>query len=142
MTKEKKVDRETALNDFNRFADIFDIDNDIENMKQEDRESFEGQRAKVLRAIELGRATVNDDGTITYTLAYEYPKEISDPAVTIHIPKGDAFIDSDRFKGEQGMHKLYGIIANMTKRPIKHFSLMDGRDTKFFLAVGALFLAS
>lgn len=141
MAKEKKVARAVALNDFNRFADMFDIDHDLESMKKEDRESFEAQQEKILRAIELQRAVVNDDGTISYTLQYPV-QEISDSVFNMTVPKGVAFIDTDKYKGEESMHRLFGIIAGMTGRPIKQFSLMDGRDTKFFMAVAALFLAS
>ena len=135
----EKVDKEVAELEFARFAEVWDIDDDTGAMSQEDKESFNQQKGRILREIMRGNATVEDDGNITYRL--QHPKGDT-TSVTFKIPKGSAYISMDQHKERQNMHKLCSFMGEMTGQAPRLFSQMDGRDMKFCMGVAALFLGS
>lgn len=134
-----KVDHKTAGQDFNRFAEAWEIDTVVEDMKQEDRDSFEDQKRKVVKAIMIGRAAVGEDGNIVYNL--KDPVHGTD-AVTLRMPRGEGYMEMDRFKEQQGVRKFMAVMGHMTGKPVKMFADMSGIDIKFCMAVSTLFLAS
>jgi hypothetical protein len=134
-----KVDKKTAEAEFNRFADAWEIDRDVEGMTTEDRQSFEDQKRKVIKAICIGRATVGDTGDISYTFKEAIHGVDS---VTLTMPRGEGYMEMDRYKEQQGVHKFMAVMGHMTGKPVKVFSGMGGIDLKFCMAVSTLFLAS
>ncbi|MBP7735954.1 MAG: hypothetical protein KA369_08280 [Spirochaetes bacterium] len=136
-----KIDNETAELEFNRLCEAWEIDNDTENMTEEDRSSFNGQKAKILNAVRRGRLIVEEDGEV---LTYTFAK--ADTAgcerITIKRPNGAGIISMDRYKDREGIHKTYAVLASMTGKDTSFFSKLDGIDIKVPLAVVALFLAS
>lgn len=140
MTKaENKVDQKTAGEDFNRFADVWEIDTDVESMGEDDRKSFEEQKRKIVKAITIGRASVDTDGNIVYSL--KDPVNGVD-SVTLKMPRGEGYMEMDRYKEQASVHKFMAVMGSMTGKPVKVFSNMSGIDLKFCMAVSALFLAS
>ena len=133
------VDKKTAGEDFNRFATAWEIDTDVADMKQEDRDSFEDQKRKVVKAIMIGRAAVDEDGNIVYGLKDQVHGVDS---VTLRMPRGEGYMEMDRFKEQQGVHKFMAVMGHMTGKQVKVFSGMSGIDIKFCMAVATLFLAS
>lgn len=130
---------EFAESEFKRFVDEWDIDDNMEAMSGEDRESFEQVQRRVIIQIQKRNATVDEEGTITYTL--KHPKG-STTEIVFKVPGGDAYMAMDKFKERQSMHKLNAFMGVMTKLPAPLFSNMDGRDIKFCQAVTTLFLGS
>lgn len=138
---EEKVALEAAELDFERFAKEFDLDTNIKNMSEEDAESFEGQKGKIVRAIMSGHAVVDDQGNIIYTL--KRPKE--DGALkelTFKVPDGDVFSVMDKHKEGKNVHKMNSALAVITKQTPQTFVNMNAIDVKFTQAVASLFLAS
>jgi len=134
-----EVDKKTAMVEFNKFVDLWDIDGDTEEMDDDDRAGFEDQARRIVRAIRKGRACVEDDGALGYTLIDEV-NGVS--TIKLKIPRGASYMAMDRYKDRQNMHKLMAYMADMSGQPVKLFSNMDGRDMKFCMAVVTLFLAS
>jgi hypothetical protein len=134
-----KVSEEVAEQDFERFAEYWDIDTETETMSPEDRDSFEGQKSRILRAIKNGRAAIGDDGKLTYKLREPIGEYES---LTFKLPRGDAFISMDKHKERQSMHKIQTLIAGMTGVPSSLLSRLNGIDMKFGMGVASLFLAS
>jgi hypothetical protein len=136
---ENKVDQKTAEQDFSRFVDIWEIDSDVESMNEDDRKSFEEQKRKIVKAIVIGRASVDQDGNIAYSL--KDPVNGLD-SVTLKMPRGEGYMEMDRYKEQASVHKFMAVMGSMTGKPVKVFSNMSGIDLKFCMAVSALFLAS
>ena len=133
-----KISREMAEDEFERFADAWDIDTDTDDMDIEDRKSFDEQRRKIVKAIMKGHATVSDNGDVTYT---PYGENGGDP-LTFRIPSGAAYMSMDKYKDRQNMHKMFGFMGSMTKQHSKVFSDMSAIDTKFCMGITLLFLGS
>jgi hypothetical protein len=134
-----KIDNETAVNEFKRFAEAWEIDTETENMNTDSKEDFLGHKKKILNAIQRGRLIFNDDGTLQYTL--QYPMEGVD-SLLINRPNGAALIEIDRYKEQEGMHRLFGVFGVMVSKPPVTFSKMDGIDLKPLMSLTSLFLAS
>ena len=135
----EKIVLEQAEAEFKRFADEWDIDDNVESMSGEDRESFEQVQKRIIKQIVKGNAVVDEGGNITYTLKHPLGS-ISE--VQFRVPGGDAYMAMDKFKDRQSIHKLYAFMGSMTKQPPALFSNMDGRDIKFCQGVALLFLGS
>lgn len=134
-----KVDAETASDDFDRFAEAFDLDLDLDAMSEEDRKSFENARGPIVRSIRLGRLTVNEDGLPVYTPQFSG----SDSGeLTFGVPDGATLLAWDKLKDTQSVAKLFRYIAGMTKQDPKVFATMDERDLKVCRGIALLFLGS
>lgn len=139
LEKGDKVALEAAKAEFARFVDEWDIDDNVDAMSGEDRESFEQIQSRIIKQIVKGNATVDADGNITYAL--KHPKG-STTHIEFRVPGGDAYIAMDKFKDRQSIHKLNAFMGVMTKSAPAIFGNMDGRDVKFCQGVTSLFLGS
>ncbi len=126
------VDRETAKVEFDRLCELWEIDNDMAGMDEEDKAAFEGNKAKIINAVIRGRLAVNDDATLSYDTGEEN--------ITIAIPKGAAYMEMDRYKDREGVHKTYAVLGGMTGKSPSFFANMDGRRLKPLMSIIALFL--
>ena len=138
-SKKGKVDQKTAEQDFKRFADAWEIDTDVADMSPDDLTSFEDQKRKIIKAIKKGRASVRDNGDITYVLK-EPVHGVNE--VVLSMPRGEGYMEMDRYKEQASVHKFMAVMGSMTGKPVKVFSGMGGIDLKFCMAVSTLFLAS
>lgn len=136
----KKVDKETAELEYLRFAELWEIDDDIDNMNEEDGESYRIQKIKVMNSILRGRLMVNDEGVLTYY--FLYPVKVGCDSVEINRPSGAALMAMDRTKNGEDIKKIYSTLAAMTRKDVSFFNRMDGIDLKLFMAVYSLFLNS
>jgi len=135
----EKINKETATKEFENFLIAWDIDADVADMEEEDLQSFEDCKRKIVRAIMLGRASLQDDGSIKYTLI---DPVASTTDVTMRIPRGASYMSMDKHKDRKSIHKLYSFMADASGKSPAIFSKMDGRDIKFFMGIALLFLAS
>lgn len=123
--------------EFDRWADMWEIDTDTEDMTEEDRDDFRGHKAKLINAMKRGRLVFDEnEDKLVYTLSK------SEGVVDISRPTGAGLIEMDRYKDREGVHKTYAVLGAMTKKPASFYSHLDGIDLKPFLSVVALFLAS
>ena len=137
--KKDKISHDMAEHDFERFADFWDVDTDVEHMTVEDRDSFETEKRRIIRSIISGRTRINDEGNVEYTMreavgSYEQ--------MIFKIPRGEAYISMDKHKERQSMHKIYSVVSSMTGVPSVIISRMHGNDSKFAVGMAILFLAS
>lgn len=132
-----KIDIETAERDFEEFCENWSIDDDIQSMKDEDRESFESQKAPILKAIRMGRLLINENKTLTYTVSDFSEK--SGEEITIRRPKGSDFMNMDEYADKQSIRKVYGLISGMISHDVKYLSNLDGEDLKVLQSIATLF---
>jgi len=134
------IDRETAEEEFNRFCEGWEIDADKSSMTEEDKGAFESQKANFINAIKRGRLIYNEDESLTYKFSNKVER-YKDKELIIKRPKGAAYMEMDRFKDQQGVHKTYAVVGAMTGHEAKYFSEVDGIDLKPLNAIVVLFLA-
>jgi hypothetical protein len=130
-----KIAKEVAEAEFNRFIEANDILID-DAMEKEDRDAFNEQKARILRAIEFGAMVINEDGEPVYT-----PQRTKDAEpLTFHEPTGASLMAMDRKKRNEDVGKLYATMGDMTRTDAKTFSSLRMADLKVCMAVAALFL--
>ena len=86
-----------------------------------------------------GRLIYQDDESFKYTC--KKPVAPDSEIIPIVRPKGDNYLDMDRYKDKQSIHKKNAVLAGMIKMPSNFISKMDGIDLKILDAVLTLFLA-
>ena len=65
MAIEMKVALEVAQEEYERFAEAWDLDTDVDAMNEEDRKSYEALERLLLRNIQAGSLTVDEGGCLT-----------------------------------------------------------------------------
>jgi len=134
-----KINTEMAEQEFDRFAERWDIETNTARMNEESAEGFQALKDRIVRAIEKGRATIGDKGNLTYAL-YESIGDVKH--LDFSVPKGSAYMEMDNYKDKQSMRKLFAFMGGMTKQDSKIFAKMDGVDVKFCQGVATLFMVS
>lgn len=137
--KKVKIEKSVAIEEFNRFCEDWEIDNETADMSEEEKIDFDGQKAKIVNAICMHRLTF--DGSVFKYIISEKSEKKAGQEVTIERPKGSALMEMDRYKERQGVHKTYAVLAAMTKKESSFFSSLDGIDIRPFLGIVSLFLA-
>lgn len=134
---EQKVAHDVALDEFNRFCDSMDIDNNTDAMTEEDAKSFEEPKGVIIRAIMEGSLLINDDGEPEYT-----PK--NSPKVgnlTFREPNGADYMAMDRKKEGQNIAKMWTLAESVTKSAPGTIANLRNRDLKVVRAIMQLFMA-
>ena len=134
-----KISREMGEQEFQRFAELWDIETNTDRMNEQTAESFNTLRDRVVRAVCSGRATIEDDGSLSYTLR-EPVGDVTE--LTFRVPMGSAYMEMDNYKTRQSMRMLYAFLGAMTKQSSKVFVQMNGIDVKFAQGIATLFLGS
>lgn len=134
-----KVAYEVALEEFERFAESWRLDIEVDTMTGEDAEDFEQMRRKVTLQISSGNALVNAEGDIEYTL---FKPVGSLTAITMKRPGGAAYKATDMAKEGRNMTKTNLLMASAIGQMPAILVQMDGIDYKYITAVYGLFLGS
>ena len=135
------IDKDTAENDFIDFCEEWEIDYEIDDMTDEDKEGFENQKDKIVKAIMRGRMAFDrDTNTMNYTFSDKSEKQAGE-TIKIARPKGASYMDMDGYKDTQLIRKTYAVLASMTRKSISYFANIDGIDLKPLQAIITLFLA-
>ena len=133
---ENKVAKEVAEQEFERFAEVMDLDVDPAFLDDEDKKGLELQKNRIVAAIMAGSLVINDDGEPVYT-----PQRSEDRTpITFHEPSGASLMEMDRKKKNEDIGKLYAIMASMGKVHANTFAKMKMSDLKVCQAVTTLFL--
>jgi hypothetical protein len=140
LRKPKKVDRETAKNEFFRWCEENELDCDIDAMTDGDKAGFKPIMDRFIKACMMGR--VEADGVILkYTLSAFSEPGYAGKIITIKRPDGHAFIGMDGYKDTQSVHRINGFLSALTGPEIVFFTKIDGNDWLFFRDIATLFLA-
>ena len=139
MEKEVKIDRETAVAEFERFCEANRINYDESGMTTEDAEAFEPLKERFIKTCMDGRVEV-DGRNLCYTIS-DLSEDFSGEVVMIKRPKGHAFMAMDNYSDKQSVHKLQGFVSAMTGKDVKYFSKIDRSDWLFFRDIATLFLS-
>lgn len=127
-----KIDKETAEAEFVAMCETMDVDADLSDLSEEDVNSFNKQKANVVKAIMQGYLVI-DDGVPTYHTT-------GGKTLVIHEVTGGALIAMDTVKAGNDNRKLFKLIQELTKSSIKADELKM-RDIRILSALVGLFLA-
>jgi len=131
-----KVSKDAAEQEFERFCDAMDLDVDLESMEEDDRKSFEDQKAKIVKAICSGSLVISENGEPVFT---PQRSENKDP-ITFYEPDGATLMAMDRRKKNEDIAKLYSAMGSMTKTSASRFSNLKMSDLKICMALATVFL--
>lgn len=136
MKKLNVVAKDVAIQEFERFVELMDLDVDTSTMSAEDKEGFEQQKARIVKAIMRGSLVVNDNGEPIFT-----PQRTKDAeAITFYEPTGAALMAMDRKKKSEDIGKFYAAMGDISKTHASTFSRMKAPDLKVCMAITTLFL--
>ena len=136
--REYKLSKDIALDEFDRWLEAMDIDDDPEGMTDDDIRAFENQKRKLVEAIRRGALVINEDGLAVYTPQNEKSKN-QDP-LTFNERTGASVMAMDRHKKNHDVAKTYAIMAGMCGVHQKVFAGMVGIDAKICEAIFALLM--
>ena len=134
------INLETANEEFEKICDSWEIDIDEVSMDHEEKVDIKGIKAKIIKAIRLGRLVYNDNEIMTYIVSNK-SDDLGGKELTIKRPKGKALTAMDQFKEQAGVTKGYAFLASMISQPIQFLNNLDGIDVKPLLALSTLFLS-
>ena len=136
----EKVDRETALKEFDRFVEIWDIDDEQAAMSTDDRSTFEAHKNRIVKEICVGNASVDEGGDVSYKL--KHPRNGSSiTELVFKVSRANKSV-MDQYKGQQEIHKIAAYVGSLAGQAPKIIMTLDPRDQKFGEALAVLFLAS
>lgn len=125
------MDRATAENEFNNLAEDWELDfNDLDD---ESASVVEKQKNTIIKGFINGKLSFSDDGL-------KMDVRSADP-IFFNVPKGSAYLETDRTKENEYMKKLYNFMGAMTGKPPMTLAKMDGRDCKLAQAIVGLFMS-
>ena len=135
-------DKEIIYEDeFNRWAESWEIDTDIEDMTEDDRDDFRAQKNQIIRAMKKDRLKYNNE-----TQCMEYTVSRSNVEIEKDIclkrPVIGTYMQMDKYKEREISHKGISILSEMSGLPIALLSKLDMIDGKPLMAIATLFLAS
>ena len=126
---------EMVEQEFDRWADGWDIDFDPQFMTDEESNAVAALRRTVMKAMSQGRAAVDENGDLVYTLKHP----VGDTnVITFALPGGQMYAATDKQK--QPMAKAFAAAASMTGLASSVLKNTKGGDTKFIMAIVQLFM--
>jgi hypothetical protein len=136
--KKLVVDEQTAEVEFNRFVECMDLDTDPAFMDDEDLTAFNKQKSRILRAVQRGNLTFNDNGEACYTPINKNSKYTD--TIVFHERTGASLMAMDGKKKGHDVKKTYAIMADMCKVHPNVFAGLVGNDVKVCEALFALLM--
>lgn len=135
---EHKVDKETAAQEFDRFADAMDLDLDTAFMDEQDLAAFHKQKNRMLRAICRGDLVINEHGEAVITPSN--PKSKRQEPITFHERTGASVMAMDGKKKNQEVAKTYAVMASLCEVHPGVFANLAGEDIKVCEAIFAFLM--
>lgn len=126
------VDRETASNEFDRWARAMKLRlNRVRN--ENDKRDLEEDRAALIDLIMEGTAVVNERGQMLYN------REDGDP-LTFYRPRGQEIAEMDRKKSTDDIGKMHALIGAVTRTSPKTASTLYSNELLDCSMIVGLFL--
>jgi len=129
-----KVNRDTAEEEFDRFADLMDLDFDESKMNDEDKKSLREARDVFVKNVMSGHLVVDEKGQPVYTT------RSTGEQITFYEPNGAAFMAMDSKKKNEDVGKQFALLGAMTKLDRQKFATMPNRDLRVCNTIMLLFL--
>jgi len=135
---EPKVVLEQAEQEFEAWTEAMDLDLDTSHMDAEDLTAFNKQKRKIVKAIQAGSLTFNDDGEAVY--APSNAKSKRQEPITFYERTGASMMAMDGKKKGHDISKTFAVMGDMCKVHPSVFSGLVGVDGKVCEALFALLM--
>ena len=132
-----KIDRETAVDEFEELCYQFGINYETQYMNDENKEGFETQKELIIFAIRDGRLSVNDNGTLNFVVS-NTPEKNGDVLI-VKRPKGECYTRLNEQKKKDTVKQSFALLAAMIDKSVGYIMTLDGIDLKPLQAVEVLF---
>jgi hypothetical protein len=123
-----KIAEDVSEFEFEKFLDANDVLADAEDMDEKELKTFSQHKKRILRAIQSGALTIDENGVASYTPTH--PDSPYTDAITFKQRTGATLLAADSRKDGQDAAKTYSMMASMTGLPPKVFSGLIGKDIK------------
>lgn len=128
------VDKDTAENDFQRWADHHDLDTDWDDLHPDDTAALLSSKRVLVRAITKGQFKVGEDGSGTFVSKAETEYKIRSQG-------GKTYAASDTKKSGQDFAKAAAMFGKISGTNSQELVKMEHEsDVKIGVALVALFL--
>jgi hypothetical protein len=127
-----KVSKDVAQQEFERWAEEFEIDITTNDLDGEELKAFEAFKNKFIKRVESGALTVDEDGVIELT-----PRGDSEDPLKFDEPTGSLL--SARQKNDTDIQAARRVLAAWSGVPPKRFADMTLRDFTFCSELLAFF---
>lgn len=138
MNDKNVVNKDVAINEFEGWAAFMDLDIDVSSMDSEDATQLTKLKDRIIRGIERGSLTFNDDGEAVYTPQNSKSKH-KEP-ITFHERTGASLMAMDGKKKNHDVAKTYAIMGEMCKVHPSTFAGLVGTDVKICEALFSLLM--
>lgn len=134
--KQRKISRDVAEAEFQRFLDCMRLNFTTEGLDAEDRTQVELHKKRFVNAVMDGRLVVDQKGIPTYT-----PRDSADKdPITFPQPKGGDFMQADLHKKNHDITKGMAIMAAATHQPLERYRDMEWSDFRVCQAISGLYM--
>jgi len=127
-----KVATDVAQQEFERWAEVFEIDITTNDLDDEELKAFEAFKSKFIKRVESGALTVDEDGVIEFT-----PRGDSEEPLKFDEPTGSLL--SARQKNDTDIQAARRVLAAWAGVSPKRFADMKLRDFNFCSELLAFF---
>jgi hypothetical protein len=127
-----KVANDVAQQEFERWADTFEIDTSTDGFDEEEIKAFDAFKSKFIKRVETGALTVDDDGLIEFS-----PRGDDGEPLKFDEPTGALL--SARQKNDSDIQAARRVLAAWTGAAPKRFADMKLRDFNFCSELLAFF---
>lgn len=131
-----KIDEETAVDEFDRFAEEMDLDTELRGADDDDRNQFEKMKWRIVRAIRTGSLIINENGEAIYTPQ----KSKYDQPLHFRERTGASAMAADGPKKGRDVAKSYAMMADLAQVEPKTFAKLVGVDIKVCEAIFSLLM--
>jgi hypothetical protein len=127
-----KVSNDVAQQEFERWAEAFEIDITTNDLDDEELKAFEAFKNKFIKRVEKGALTVDEYGVVEFT-----PRGDSEDPLKFDEPTGSLL--SARQKNDTDIQAARRVLAAWAGVPPKRFADMTLRDFNFCSELLAFF---
>ena len=136
VSKASTVSNDVAESEFNRWCEAMDLDIDEKYMSEDDLESFQSQKRRIIRYMERGAVVINGEGeAVLKPVKADHLDEI-----TFHERTGSTIMAADKRKKNDSAGKMYAMIAEMTGLAPAQITKLKGSDIKVAEAIFTLLM--
>ena len=133
----ERLSAEVAQEEFERFAELWDIETDLEDFDGEDLAAFTKIKKAIIRGFKLGFVSLDEEGILIVKLRFSKNSKFD----TVKLdPSRGSMLSFDKYKEREQMHRLQAYLAAMSKMAVRDFANIDDRDKKLLINVIQLFL--
>jgi len=133
-----RVANDVALAEFDRFAEMMDLDLDESIMQDDDRDELLKQKNRIVKEIVNGSLMINELGEAVYTP--RHPRSANKEPITFHEHTGASIMAIDSKSNKARVAAAHAIMGDMCGVHPRVFAGLVGCDYKVCTALFALLM--